>query len=154
MSSMDTFLTISKELFGQGKSVRFEARGWSMRPFIQDGDFVVARPVDSSSIKIGDVVFYITDKNGVLVHRIIGLRRDDSEMTAMIKGDACFGPPDNVPVQNILGRVVSIERKGREKRLDTVWHRVLSLILVAASPLTLRGLPVLIRAKRMLLSGR
>ncbi|MBW2646981.1 MAG: signal peptidase I [Deltaproteobacteria bacterium] len=151
---MNTFLTISKELFEQGKSVRFEARGWSMRPLIRDGDFVIARPIDSTSVKIGDIVFYITDNNGILVHRIIGLRRDDGEMTAMIKGDACFGPPDNVPVQNIFGRVVSIERKGREKRFDTAWQRALSLILVAAAPLTLWGLPILSRAKRMLLSGR
>lgn len=154
MRGMDTFLTISRELFEQGKSVRFQARGWSMRPFIQDGDFVVARPLGSDSFKIGDIVFYLADNDGVLVHRVVGLRRDDGGMTAMIKGDACFGPPDTVSGQNILGRVVSIERKGREKRLDTMWQKALSLILVAASPLTVWGLPILSRAKRMLSSGR
>ncbi len=151
---MGTFLTISRELFEQGKSVRFEARGWSMRPLIRNGDFITASPVDSTSIKVGDIVFYIAGNNRVLVHRIIGLRRNNGEMIVLIKGDACFGLLDKVDSRNVLGKVVAIERNGRKKTLDTAWQRLLSLIFVAVSPLTLWGALILIRGKRILLRGR
>lgn len=152
MTQVNSFLMVSRDVLEQGKSVRFQARGWSMRPLIRNGDIVTACSVKKASVKIGDIVFYIADNNRAMVHRIIGLRgnRNRGDMTAWIKGDACFGPTDKVPVQNIVGRVVVIERKGREKRLDTVWHKALSLVLVGVSPLTIWVLPILIAAKKTL----
>ena len=146
---MNTFLTVSRALFEQGKSVRFEVEGWSMRPCIRNGDFVIVSPVDRGAVKIGDIVFYVAGNNTVLIHRIIGWRRKNGVRHAFIKGDACFGPPDKVPAQNILGRVVSIERNGRKKRLDTAYQRLLGWIVVTVSPLTIWGVPTLTRGKRI-----
>jgi signal peptidase I len=125
-----------------------------MRPYIRSGDFVIVSSVDPSAVKIGEIVFYIAEHNSVMVHRIIGWRRKNGVRHAFIKGDACFGPPDKVSVQNILGRVVSIERNGRKKRLDTVCQRLLGLIFVIASPLTIWGAPILTRRKQIRLLGR
>ncbi len=58
-------LELSKDLFRKGKSARFQAKGWSMRPFIRDGDFIVVSPLENSSIKAGDMVFYLTTENKV-----------------------------------------------------------------------------------------
>ena len=146
---MNTFVTVSRALFEQGRSVRFEVAGWSMRPCIRNGDFVIVSPVDRSAVKIGDIVFYVAENNVVRIHRVIGWRRKNGVRHAFIKGDACFGPPDRVPVQDILGQVISIERNGRKKRLDTACQRLLGWIVVTVSPFTIWGVPILTRRKRI-----
>ncbi|GAJ14576.1 unnamed protein product, partial [marine sediment metagenome] len=50
-----------------------------MRPFIRDGDFIVVRPIENSSIKTGNVVFCITTENKVIVHRVIKKYRKDKD---------------------------------------------------------------------------
>ena len=127
-------LELSRALLEDGKSVRFQAKGWSMHPFIQNGDFITVSPIENSSIKIGDVVFYSTTESRVLVHRVIHKYKKDGSMTMLIKGDACFGPPESVNSQNVLGKIVAIERDGRERKLDTKLYRIIGLLLAAISP--------------------
>jgi len=70
-----------------------------MRPFIRDGDFVVVSQIENSSIKRGDVVFYITSANKIIVHRVIKKYKKDNRMIMLIKGDASFGSPEKVEIQ-------------------------------------------------------
>jgi RimJ/RimL family protein N-acetyltransferase len=126
-------LELSRAFLENGKSVRFQAKGWSMRPSIQDGDFVVVSPIENSSTKIGDVVFYSTAGNRVVVHRVINKYKKDGSVTIVIKGDVCLGSPERVNSQDVLGKVVAIERNGREKRLDTKLSRLTGLLLAGMS---------------------
>jgi signal peptidase I len=105
---MELLLKLSKDTLEKGKSIRFQAKGWSMRPFIRDGDFIVVSPVKSSSIRKGDV---------------------------LIKADASFGfPPEKVDIQNVLGKAIAIERNGREKRLDRKLYQIIGLFFAMISP--------------------
>ena len=133
---MEVFLNLSRDMLEQGKSVRFQAKGWSMRPFIRDGDFITVSPVENSSIKIGDVVFYSTTENKIIVHRVIGKHRKDGRMTMLIKGDATFGLPDKVDSRDILGKVVAIERNGHKRNLETRFYQILNLLFAGISPLS------------------
>ena len=128
------FLKLSRALLEEGKSVRFKAKGWSMHPFIQNGDFITVSPIENSSIKIGDVVFYLTAESRVLVHRVIHKYKKHGSMAMLIKGDACFGSPERVNSQKVLGKVVAIERDGRERKLDSRPYRIIGLLLAAISP--------------------
>ncbi|OGW17824.1 MAG: signal peptidase I [Nitrospinae bacterium RIFCSPLOWO2_12_FULL_45_22] len=127
-------LELSQAILEKGNSIRFQAKGWSMRPFIQDGDFIIVSPVQNSSIKKGDVVFYSTDENKAIVHRIIKKYKNNGTTTFLIKGDASFGLPERVDIRNILGKVTAIERKGWKKRLDTKFYRVIGLLFAGISP--------------------
>ena len=128
------FVELSKEIMDKGACLRFRPEGGSMHPFIRDGDFLVVRPIENSSIKIGDVVFCSTVGNRVIVHRVISKHRKDGSMTILIKGDACFGPPESVNAQDVLGKVVAIERNGRERRVDADLYRIIGLFFAAISP--------------------
>ncbi len=128
------FLELSKDIFEKGKSVRFQAKGWSMRPLIQDGDFIVVSPVENSSIKTGDVVFYSTTGNKVIVHRLIRKYKQKGRMTVLIKGDASFSSPEKIDIQNVLGKVIPIERNGRKKRLDRKLYQIIGLFFAVISP--------------------
>ena len=129
-------LELSKDIFRKGKSIRFQAKGWSMRPFIRDGDFIVVSPIENSSIKTGDVVFCITTENKVIVHRVIKKYKKDKDnrITMLIKGDATFSSPEKVEMQDVLGKVVAVERNGQKKRLDTKFYQIKGLLFAGISP--------------------
>ena len=118
----------------KGNSIRFQAKGWSMRPFIRDGDFIVVNPVKSSSIRKGDIVFYSNAENKIIVHRIIRKYKKNDRIIVLIKADATLSPPEKMDIQNVLGKVVAIERNGRKKRLDTKLHQIIGLFLSGISP--------------------
>jgi signal peptidase I len=133
---MELLLKVSRDILKKGKSVRFQAKGWSMRPFIQDGDFIVVSPIENSFVKIGDVVFYSTTENKIIVHRVIRRYKKNGRMAILIKGDATFGLPDKVDSQNVLGKVVAIERNGHKRNLDTRFYQILNLLFAGISPLS------------------
>ena len=105
-----------------------------MRPLIRDGDFIVVSPIENSSINTGDVVFYSTTGNKVIVHRLIRKYKQKGRMTVLIKGDASFSSPEKMDIQNVLGKVIAIERNGRKKRLDTKLHQIIGLFFAVISP--------------------
>jgi len=117
---------LSREILEKGNPVRFQARGWSMHPFIRDGDFIVVNPIETSPIKTGDVVFYATTGNKIIVHRVIKRHKKDSRITLLIRGDATFGPPEEVDIKNVLGKVVSVERGEQQISLDKGLSKLIS----------------------------
>ena len=143
-------IELSKDIFRKGKSIRFQAKGWSMRPFIRDGDFIVVSPIEDSSIKTGDVVFYLTTENKVIVHRVIKKYKKDKDNRIMmfIKGDAAFSSPEKTEMQNVLGKVIAVERNGRKKRLDTKLYKIKGLLFAGISPFSQWTYPFLSKIKK------
>ncbi|UCC38712.1 MAG: signal peptidase I [Candidatus Aminicenantes bacterium] len=130
------FLGLSLDILNKGKSIRFHARGWSMRPFIQDGDFITVSPIEHSSIKIGDVIFYSTAEDKLIAHRVIHKQKQNGHLTIWAKGDALFGPPERIDIKNVLGKVSTIERNGKKERLDTNLFQIKGMLLAGISPLS------------------
>jgi signal peptidase I len=122
-----------------------------MRPFIRDGDFIVVSPVKSSSIRKGDVVFYSNAENKIIVHRIIRKYKKNDRIIVLIKADASFGSPEKVDINNVLGKVIAIERIGRERRLDGKLYKIIGLFFVAISPFSRWIYPI---GSKMKQSGR
>jgi signal peptidase I len=148
---MELLLKLSRDLLEKGNSIRFQAKGWSMRPFIRDGDFIVVNPVKGSAIRKGDVVFYSNAENKIIVHRIIRKYKKNHRITALIKADAPFGPPEKVDIHNVLGKVVAIERNGHEKRLDGKLYEIIGLFFALISPFSRWIYPI---GSKMKQSGR
>jgi signal peptidase I len=145
----NNFVLVSKELLRQGKSARFRAGGLSMSPSVKDGDYITVSPVAPETLSVGDIVYYLID-NTPIVHRIIRFANDNGKKTAVIHGDSCYGDPDIVPLQDILGKVLLLERHGKMKKLDTIWNSVLGRIIAAVSPVVNWSVPRLVRTKKML----
>ncbi len=90
----------------------------SMSPTLEEGDIVVAQPVNPEAIEVGDIITYYSPQLGkTVVHRVIE-KHMDSELYASPEPDAgsqlCFRTqgdanenPDShiVPAQNVVGRV-------------------------------------------------
>ncbi len=109
--SGETLRGLLVDVLARGVSFRFRAGGFSMSPFIRDGDVLTVVPVDGRPRR-GDIAAYIRPMSGALaVHRIVGRRKGDF----ILKGDNERGW-DLVPESGLLGLVNRVERKGGEVR--------------------------------------
>jgi hypothetical protein len=77
-----------KQLLEKNADVRFQARGFSMSPFIKDGDVIVLSPLNHTVCAYGDVVALVHPViKRTVVHRVVGRGAKD----CLIKGDNIFG---------------------------------------------------------------
>jgi len=112
----DLFLELTTELLERGNQVRFRAEGASMHPAIRSGEVVLVEPAAAVDLKKGDICLYLAPR-GVAVHRLI--RTDGTAF--LMRGDPRRFAAEQVGREQILGRVVAVERGGRRISL-TGWR--------------------------------
>ena len=102
------FAELCRELLGRGLRVRFRAHGASMLPNIIADDALVIARVPVSRVRRGEVV--LTDGEfGLKAHRVV--KRNRASGLLITRGDA--GQENDPLAHSQLGRVISIERRGR-----------------------------------------
>ncbi|MEQ8171645.1 MAG: signal peptidase I [Candidatus Eremiobacterota bacterium] len=117
----EELIVLLQEFSGKGASLRFQARGGSMTPFIRHGDIITITPL-TCSLRTGDVVAFINPANNKLaVHRII----DTGKKFFIIKGDAFSRPDGVISEDNILGCVRKVERNGKSISLGLGSERII-----------------------------
>jgi hypothetical protein len=104
---------------------RFEARGVSMAPFVRDCDILTISPLRARA-RLGDVVAFTGESGGLVVHRVAARRGGCYE----IRADGLPDALDLVPVDEVLGVVTRVERRGRDVRLGLGPERVLVAVLL------------------------
>jgi hypothetical protein len=130
------FLDISIELLRAGYSVRFRPSGHSMRPTILDGEVVTVAPISAHAIRRSDILLYQI-KGRVIAHRVTGIKkRQDAGYSFILRGDA-LACAERVEEEQVLGRVVAVERDGR--RLSLTSQRAKLLHAARAGALQLRA---------------
>lgn len=108
-----SLLALARSVLERGASLRFQARGFSMAPFIRDGDVLTVVPKGGGRSNPGDIVAFVHPANDRLtVHRIVAIRGGK----VAIKGDNVSVPDGAIPEENILGFVRRVERDGRVVR--------------------------------------
>lgn len=111
----------------EGSMMSFNAPGRSMSPFIQSGDKIFVAPVTKERIRIGDVLAFVHPEDGrVLAHRVVQL----SEGRFFCKGDNVTAGGDGwISFEDVLGRIVRVQRDGREIHLGLGAERKLIALL-------------------------
>ncbi|MFQ5574716.1 MAG: signal peptidase I [Terriglobia bacterium] len=132
------FVQLSSEVLERGGVLRFRALGGSMHPFIKNGEILRVKPVESADVDCGDVVFYWTRGRGVVAHRLIRKKRLNGEDIFVMKGDSVPVFDELVRAEQVIGKVIAIERNGRVRELESTPHRVLNRVLALVSPFSRR----------------
>jgi signal peptidase I len=130
-------------VLAKGCDFRFRARGWSMAPFIHDGDVICVSPFREKHPGVGDVVAYIQpDNEKLVVHRLV--RRRGNEW--LIQGDNTLEEScELVPVANLIGRVTRIERDGNKVWLGLGPERYLITLFLRTGTI----LPWMVRMRQV-----
>lgn len=114
------------DVLTRGGSFRFQARGFSMSPFIKAGDVVTVSPLSPDSARLGEVVAMSHPQTGILIiHRVIG-RVNGSVIT---RGDNTLKSDGEIRKQYLFGYVKKVERNGKRVYLGLGPERVLIALL-------------------------
>jgi signal peptidase I len=114
------FIRLIKDILGRGASLRFSAGGGSMIPFIIDGDVLTLVPL-KRGLSYGGVYAFIDPQGSkLIVHRLIGRKNGKF----IFKGDNNPESDNSVPLENVLGKVVRVERGKKRVRLGLGVERV------------------------------
>lgn len=110
--SPEALLTLAQAVLNKGMPFRFRAGGFSMLPFIRDGDVITISPAKNTHISTGDVVAVLhpSDRK-VFIHRVV----KKVNGLYLVKGDNCPEPDGIFSHKNILGKITKVERRRRKK---------------------------------------
>jgi hypothetical protein len=129
------FQRLVSELRHRGHSIRFTARGSSMMPFVRNGDVLTAVSADASTLRIGDIAFYRRPDGSLVAHRVLARsRRRGATPLICTRGDSRWLATESVSDDQVLGRIVRIERAGRVIRPGHPAWRAASLLWAASQP--------------------
>ena len=115
-----------RAVLARGSSFRFKARGFSMHPFIRDGDVVTVSPGGDGKPRLGEVAAFCHPETlNLIVHRVLARRPGGY----LLRGDNAPEEDGLIPPAFVLGRVTRVERRGRRLRLGQgPERRVLALL--------------------------
>jgi signal peptidase len=125
---------LAREALARHGAFGFKARGSSMFPFIRDGAIVYLESVDTSLLKVGDVVLYRRGSTAVM-HRVVGKKTQLGRIRTLIRGDAHSGIPETVSPRDIIGLVIGIDNGGGFLSLRSSVSRFVGRGWVLLSPL-------------------
>jgi len=90
--------------------------------------------VSSFDIKRGDIILYSL-KKGVVAHRVVRIERNDGAPLFILRADALGASDEMVAAQQILGKVVSVDRGGCSINLYGRRVKMVRIAYVCASRL-------------------
>lgn len=109
--------------------------GGSMGPWLHPGDLVVVGRSRAKQLSAGRIIVFARDGR-LVIHRIIRRETKAGKCVFLTKGDAVPRPDAFVDDAELLGEVLSIERRGISLDLRTpgrlVWGRVLSKLSLSS----------------------
>jgi signal peptidase len=128
-------LDLSTELLGRGKRVRFRAPGRSMYPTIRENEVIIVEPAEPRHVKVGDIILFRSEES-VVAHRVMRIERGKGNTLRFILREDTWGTLDApVEAEQILGKVVSVERGGRSIDPYSTRAKVRLLVHTVASRL-------------------
>ena len=132
------FLQVAMGILASGHRLRFMAHGGSMYPLVRSGDIVEVKPVNASSVRLGDMLLCSVGGERAVVHRVIGLATEDGRVVFFTKGDALRSADAPVYPEQVLGCVTAIRREGRTLRIEDGWRRLMGRPWARLWPLSYR----------------
>jgi signal peptidase I len=125
-------LEAALDVWGQaGEQHLIPISGNSMRPSIHHGDRALVAH-GCAGVRRGDVVVFRRDGR-LVAHRVLHIAAGDGGPTFVTKGDNAsqFDPP--LSADEIVGRVLAVEREGRRMSLDTAAWRALGWLIAVGT---------------------
>ena len=104
------FESLARVVLSTGGTLKFCARGSSMRPWIRSGDKLEAYPVSPGAIRRGDVLLG-SIHGRLVVHRVIKIRKPkDGGLEFLLRGDALAAADGWIKADQVLGKVSAVHR--------------------------------------------
>jgi len=112
-SKQEARLDLATEVLHRFCEVRFVAQGGSMMPSIYPGDLVTVRSESIAGVRCGEIVLFLLGGR-FFVHRVTRKWSERDRVVLATRGDALSQEDPSVDGSQLLGRVTSILRHGKQ----------------------------------------
>jgi len=110
-----------------GTPFHLDTRGSSMQNFIKQGDVLFAQRADPKDLAIGDiVVFKYVNNDDFITHRLLFRKKEKGDTLYIFKGDGLKNLDKPVSGENVIGKVLVIDRAGKRIELNTIRGRLIN----------------------------
>jgi signal peptidase len=124
MQANEVSLHLIANVINKNGFIDIPAEGTSMFPFIRKGDVCRFVSCEASTLKKGDVVLFRTSSGRLIAHRYYKAITDGNQTRYVFKGDTNLGFDEAVDREQIMGKLVSIQK---DKRTLHAAHLVANL---------------------------
>ena len=125
------YVTVLRELAGEGRVVSMLIAGSSMSPFLcHNRDYIYFTKPDRE-LRRGDMVFYQRDTGQYVMHRIYKRKKDGYYMV----GDAQTQIEGPLRRDQIFARIIKVKRKGRIIEPGNFWWEFFEHVWIRIMPL-------------------
>ena len=95
------FLEEVRQHLKEGHTTTFRVRGWSMRPFLENGrDKVLLVSPKKRPVRVGEVALVLTTDNRYVLHRVVAM---DAEGGCTLWGDGNIRGRETCTADNVIG---------------------------------------------------
>jgi signal peptidase I len=99
-----------------------------MYPTIRENEAITVEPVALQDVKVGDIILFRSGES-VVAHRVMRIEKVEGKASRFILREDTWGTLDEpVEAEQILGKVVSVERAGRNIDPYRTWAKVRLLV--------------------------
>lgn len=110
-----------------------EAKGFSMWPFLREGERLVIKKAAIEDLRIGDIILYRKDEQ-LVCHRLV--KKEKNGYLLYARGDNSSSAPELVTQEMFQGKVAGVLRKnGRTIDICGRQQRFLNRVIVIIAPL-------------------
>jgi len=123
-STAHEFEELLLHLSAKADTLRLQAKGGSMYPFVQSGDWVTVE-LCRGTCRVFERRYYSVQKDGSLyLHRVLSICRNG----LLMKGDMSFGCDGAISPGDILARAISVERGRSIVNLNSRANRFIAVL--------------------------
>ncbi|MFC1674573.1 S24/S26 family peptidase [Candidatus Omnitrophota bacterium] len=112
----------------------FEARGFSMWPFLKERDKLLVKKTPLSRLEVGDLVLHRSNSS-LVCHRLVRKSKSNGQCSIYTRGDASWSQPEAINQERVLGKVIGVMKENRIAYVDGVGQRLINRIILLILPL-------------------
>jgi signal peptidase I len=127
-------LDFSLQLIEEKGKIYLRLSGFSMFPFLKEGDVALIKKVEINALKIGDVIVF---KHGqkMIAHRLMEINQNEEHYTLTTKGDTSKKIDPLFNEADYVGKIISFNRKEKNIVITTKFYEIFGKIMVKTSRL-------------------
>ncbi len=112
-------IELGLHLLNINDNLKLRLSGYSMFPFLREGDIGSIKKCEIAKLKIGDVIVF-KHNTKMIGHRLIKKEILNEKYILTTKGDTSIKPDHSFSDDLYVGKLVCINRKGKQVNLQTM----------------------------------
>ena len=125
-------LDFSLKLIEEKGKIYLRLSGFSMFPFLKDGDVALIKKVEISALKTGDVIVFKLDQK-MIAHRLMEIKKNGEHYEITTKGDTSKNNDPKFTELNYVGKITSFNRKEKNIKITTRFYEFIGVFIVKTS---------------------